>query len=94
MNNPSCPTAQPAFNPGALQQTVRVVSQRQMARDTYCLRLETPEIASKIVPGQFFMVRPAGGVNPLLGRPFRSSTFTEATNGRREWSSATSLSVN
>ncbi|HEX4073274.1 MAG TPA: dihydroorotate dehydrogenase electron transfer subunit [Planctomycetaceae bacterium] len=70
MNNPSCPTAQPAFNPGALQQTVRVVSQRQMARDTYCLRLETPEIASRIVPGQFFMVRPAGGVNPLLGRPF------------------------
>jgi dihydroorotate dehydrogenase electron transfer subunit len=56
--------------PAAVQQTVRVVSQRQMARDTYCLRLETPEIASRIVPGQFFMVRPAEGVNPLLGRPF------------------------
>jgi dihydroorotate dehydrogenase electron transfer subunit len=58
------------LNPAAVQQTVRVVSQRQMARDTYCLRLETSEIASQIVPGQFFMVRPVEGVNPLLGRPF------------------------
>jgi dihydroorotate dehydrogenase electron transfer subunit len=41
-----------------------------MAQDTYCLRLESPEIASRIVPGQFFMVRPVEGVNPLLGRPF------------------------
>jgi dihydroorotate dehydrogenase electron transfer subunit len=41
-----------------------------MARDTYCLRLETPEIAAQIVPGQFFMVRPAKGNDPLLGRPF------------------------
>ena len=64
--SPLCMTSVPL----PLQQTVRVVSQRRMARDTYCLRLETPEIASRILPGQFFMVRPAGGVDPLLGRPF------------------------
>jgi dihydroorotate dehydrogenase electron transfer subunit len=62
--------SQPAFNAGAVQQTARVLSQRQMAKDTYCLRLEAPEIASRIVPGQFFMVRPAAGNHPLLGRPF------------------------
>jgi dihydroorotate dehydrogenase electron transfer subunit len=70
MSEPTCASAPPTFNPGAVQQSVRVVSQRRLARDTYCLRLETPEIASLIVPGQFFMVRPVDGVNPLLGRPF------------------------
>jgi dihydroorotate dehydrogenase electron transfer subunit len=80
MSEPNCGSAAVAFspvavnaasfNPGALQQVVRIASQRSMARDTYCLRLETPEIASRIVPGQFFMVRPVDGVSPLLGRPF------------------------
>ena len=70
MSKPTCSPAASGLNPAAVQQTVRVLSQRRMARDTYCLRLETPEIASRIVPGQFFMVRPVEGVNPLLGRPF------------------------
>jgi dihydroorotate dehydrogenase electron transfer subunit len=75
MSEPNCASASAAcnmgnFNPGAVQQIVPVASQRRMARDTYCLRLKTPEIASRIVPGQFFMVRPVDGVNPLLGRPF------------------------
>jgi dihydroorotate dehydrogenase electron transfer subunit len=70
MSEPTCATTPTTFNPGALQQVVRVASQRRLARDTYCLRLETPEIAARVVPGQFFMVRPVDGVNPLLGRPF------------------------
>lgn len=41
-----------------------------MARNTFRLRLHCPEIASRIVPGQFFMIRPARGSDPLLGRPF------------------------
>ncbi len=62
---------QPAFPPcPAVQATARVVEQEQMARNTYRLRLHCPEIASRIVPGQFFMVRPARGSDPLLGRPF------------------------
>ena len=62
---------QPAFPPcPALQATARVVEQELMARNTYRLRLHCPEIARLIVPGQFFMVRPARGSDPLLGRPF------------------------
>ena len=62
---------QPAFPPcPASQATARVVEQEQMARNTFRLRLHCPEIACRIVPGQFFMVRPARGSDPLLGRPF------------------------
>lgn len=62
---------QPAFPPcSALQATARVVEQEQMARNTFRLRLHCPEIARRIVPGQFFMVRPSRGSDPLLGRPF------------------------
>lgn len=58
-------TATPSF-----QQTVQVVEQEQMARDTFRLRLACPEIARHSLPGQFFMIRQAGGTDPLLGRPF------------------------
>ena len=62
---------QPAFPPcSALQATARVVEQEQIARNTYRLRLHCSEMAQRIVPGQFFMVRPARGSDPLLGRPF------------------------
>lgn len=62
---------QPAFPPcPATQATARVVEQEQMARNTFRLRLHCPEIARLIVPGQFFMIRPARGSDPLLGRPF------------------------
>ena len=54
----------------ASQVVARVVEQEQMARDTYRLRLRCPEIAKRIVPGQFFMLRPVYGTDPLLGRPF------------------------
>ena len=61
----------PAFPPcPAVQATARVVEQEQMARNTYRLRLHCPEVAQRIAPGQFFMVRPARGSDPLLGRPF------------------------
>jgi dihydroorotate dehydrogenase electron transfer subunit len=63
------PVAQPTPC-SARQERVRVLSQRQLARDTYALALETPQIAAAIVPGQFFMVRAADTVEPLLGRPF------------------------
>lgn len=47
-----------------------VVEQERMAQDTYRLRLECPEVAQVILPGQFFMVREPGVNDPLLGRPF------------------------
>lgn len=69
-SGPSQSPGSPGANPGALQQRVRVLSQRRLARDTYALALETPEIAAAILPGQFFMVRAVDCVEPLLGRPF------------------------
>jgi len=41
-----------------------------MAKDTWAIRLRQPDLAQQITPGQFFMVRPADGSDPLLGRPF------------------------
>jgi dihydroorotate dehydrogenase electron transfer subunit len=54
----------------AAQRTVRVVENVRLARDTFRLRLDDPELARAIRPGQFLMVRPAEGTDPLLGRPF------------------------
>ncbi|HEX6985542.1 MAG TPA: FAD-binding oxidoreductase, partial [Planctomycetaceae bacterium] len=62
----------------AIEATATVVEQVRMARDTYRLRLRCPELARRITPGQFFMVRTADGSDPLLGRPFALyDTFEE-----------------
>lgn len=54
----------------AVQTTATVVEQQKLARDTYRLRLQCPEIAERITPGQFFMLRAAETNDPLLARPF------------------------
>jgi dihydroorotate dehydrogenase electron transfer subunit len=41
-----------------------------LARATYRIRLQAPELARAIRPGQFLMIRLRGGTDPLLGRPF------------------------
>ena len=43
---------------------------RAMAQDTWAVKVHAPELAATITPGQFFMIRPATGSDPLLGRPF------------------------
>jgi dihydroorotate dehydrogenase electron transfer subunit len=48
----------------------RVVANEAMARDTYFLRLDCPELARTIRPGQFLMLRLPRTTDPLLGRPF------------------------
>jgi dihydroorotate dehydrogenase electron transfer subunit len=64
----------PAFPPPPAvvprQQIVPVVDQTRLARDTFRLRIETPDLAQVVVPGQFFMIRAPGVTNPLLARPF------------------------
>lgn len=47
----------------------RVQENVQLAQATYRVRLECPEIAARIVPGQFVMLRLPGRNDPLLGRP-------------------------
>ncbi|WP_442485330.1 dihydroorotate dehydrogenase electron transfer subunit [Aeoliella sp. SH292] len=54
----------------AVARTVPVVENVQLATRTYRVRLEYPEIARQIVPGQFLMLRLAGCDDPLLGRAF------------------------
>jgi len=57
------------YSDRALQCRVTIVENVRIAKDTYRLRAHCPEIASRIVPGQFVMVRIADCDDPLLGRP-------------------------
>lgn len=60
----------PGLVADSLQQIVPVVEQRRWAENTWWMRLACPEIARRILPGQFFMLRLPGETDPLLGRPF------------------------
>jgi dihydroorotate dehydrogenase electron transfer subunit len=53
-----------------LQRTARTLENVQLAERTYRIRLELPDIAARIRPGQFLMLRLADKLDPLLGRPF------------------------
>ena len=64
------PVCEPKLGPSFVTETARVVDQSRLARETYRLRLHAPEIARRIVPGQFFMVRLPDRSDPLLARPF------------------------
>jgi len=61
------PTSRALMSPAAT-----VLENREVARGTFLLRLAAPEIARRILPGQFVMVRGGseGADDPLLGRPF------------------------
>lgn len=52
------------------QRTARVVQHVSLAERTYRIRLDCPDIAAAIRPGQFVMLRLPGTSDPLLGRPF------------------------
>lgn len=53
----------------AMQRTVEVVENVRLARDTYRVRFDCAEMAGRVVPGQFIMLRLSGWNDPLLGRP-------------------------
>lgn len=53
-----------------IQHTVPVVENVLMAERTYRLRVADPEIGSRLLPGQFVMLRIPNCTDPLLGRPF------------------------
>jgi dihydroorotate dehydrogenase electron transfer subunit len=54
----------------AARRTVAILENERIARDTFRLRLDDPAMARVIRPGQFLMIRPAFGNDPLLARPF------------------------
>ncbi len=53
-------TTLPGMNSAAIQQQATVVENVLLATNTYRMRLECPEIAEQIIPGQFFMIREPG----------------------------------
>ncbi|HEV7282778.1 MAG TPA: dihydroorotate dehydrogenase electron transfer subunit [Pirellulaceae bacterium] len=59
------------YNPDrAVCEKARVLATSEVARDTMRMEVAAPEIAKRILPGQFFMIRVTGLVDPLIGRPF------------------------
>jgi dihydroorotate dehydrogenase electron transfer subunit len=69
----------------ACQQTVEVVQNQQLARDTCRLRFACPPIAERIRPGQFLMLRLAGWDDPLIGRPMALYDVIANGHGRPTW---------
>jgi dihydroorotate dehydrogenase electron transfer subunit len=58
-----------------------VIANRHLSSDYNVLELAAPEIAARVEPGQFVMVKPRGQQDPLLRRPF--SVFEILRDGRR-----------
>jgi dihydroorotate dehydrogenase electron transfer subunit len=67
--------------PVAWQGRVAVMENVPVARDTYRLRFACPEIARRILPGQFLMFRLPGNNDPLLGRPLAVYDVIAGTHG-------------
>ncbi len=59
----------PRYADHAWRGSARVIENVQLALNTYRIRFLCPDIAKKILPGQFVMMRLAGRDDPLLGRP-------------------------
>lgn len=65
-----------------LQQTASILFNQEIATKTWQIRLDCPEIAKSIRPGQFVMLKIPHRTDPLLGRPF--ALYDVAGNMRRE----------
>ena len=61
---------------------VDVLENVRLARQTYRVRLLSPELAGAIRPGQFLMIRLPDHSDPLLGRPFALYDTVLDANGR------------
>jgi dihydroorotate dehydrogenase electron transfer subunit len=56
--------------PNFVQRTCPVLENVRLAERTFRIRLRAPDIAARVRPGQFLMLRLPGTTDPLLGRPF------------------------
>ena len=66
----------------AFHERLPVVENVCLARDTFRIRLKCPQLARRIVPGQFVMLRLPECDDPLLGRPFAlyDTWFADSTH--------------
>jgi dihydroorotate dehydrogenase electron transfer subunit len=61
-----------------------VVGNRRLSADYNVLALEAPAIAAATRPGQFVMIKPLHGLDPLLRRPFSVFEVLRGSGGRPE----------
>jgi len=54
---------------------------RRLSADYNVIALDAPEVAAAALPGQFVMVKPQPGFEPLLRRPFSIFEILRDTNG-------------
>jgi dihydroorotate dehydrogenase electron transfer subunit len=59
-----------------------VISNTRLSDDYSVIALAAPEVASAALPGQFVMVKPSRGNDPLLRRPFSIFERLRDTSGR------------
>lgn len=59
-----------------------VLSNTRLSADYNVVALDAPEIAASTQPGQFVMVKPGRGVDPLLRRPFSVFEVLRSNGGR------------
>jgi dihydroorotate dehydrogenase electron transfer subunit len=64
--------------------TVHIRENVPIGRDTFRVRFACGEIARRIVPGQFVMIRLAGCNDPLLGRALALYDVVDGPDGRPE----------
>jgi dihydroorotate dehydrogenase electron transfer subunit len=62
--------------------TTSILQNVQIARDTYRVRFECPDIAERIFPGQFLMLRLYDCYDPLLGRPLALYDTVLSSHGK------------
>lgn len=61
---------------------VSIVENRPLAEDTFLLVVNAPEVARRIVPGQFVMLRLPETFDPLLGRAFALFDVRKDSSGQ------------
>src|SRR5438128_4561172 len=59
----------------------KVIANRLLSGDYHVLALAAPAIAAAAAPGQFVMVKPGTGFDPLLRRPFSVFEILRDTKG-------------
>jgi dihydroorotate dehydrogenase electron transfer subunit len=72
----------PTYADHAWHGTVVVEENVRLARDTYRVRFGCPEIARRMLPGQFLMLRLADCNDPLLGRALAAYDVVAGADGR------------
>ena len=83
----------PVYADHAWHGPVTVEENVRLARDTYRLRFACPEIARRIMPGQFVMLRLANRNDPLLGRPLALYDLAPDAEGRPHFVDVVYLTV-